>query len=346
MSFRNKKPFRILSLDGGGIRGAFTAACLAELEKQLGHLLVEHFDLVTGTSTGGIIATALALGEPAEKIKHFYEERGPEIFARRKARKLPVLFRPLSWLVKRQFPSFDMDWLFQSKYAADRLREALTSVFEERTLKEARSCRLLIPAIDLSYGKTVVFKTPHLPGLTRDRGLAAVNVVLATTAAPTYFPHAAIQEGTAYIDGGLWANNPTMIGYAEALRIRERCRRPDIDPDFDPEDISILSIGTGKPTYTLRPPTNGAGVAWWLPRLFDVMSISQAQGVDFQARYVLGNRYERIDFEMPEDTWSLDATTVLRELLYFGYRKAVSNLQKLKGSFFSSTTSPYEPFPD
>src|SRR5205085_1673102 len=108
---------------------------------------------------------------PAEKIKRFYEEQGTGIFKRRPPHRIPVVLRPLLWSVGHRFPAFDMDWLFQSKYAADRLRQALASVFGARTLLDARCCRLLIPAVDLTYGKTVVFKTPHLPGLIRDRNL-------------------------------------------------------------------------------------------------------------------------------------------------------------------------------
>jgi len=91
---RDRRPFRILSLDGGGIRGAFTAAFAAEIERHLGVPLADYFDLIAGTSTGAIIAAALALREPAEKIERFYRERGPEIFKRRTPAPVPAWKSP------------------------------------------------------------------------------------------------------------------------------------------------------------------------------------------------------------------------------------------------------------
>ncbi|WP_165223327.1 CBASS cGAMP-activated phospholipase [Aquisphaera insulae] len=341
------KPFRILSLDGGGIRGAFTAAFLARLEKTLEHPLTEYFDLIAGTSTGGIIAVALALGEPCHRIRDFYQEYGPQIFSRRDALPIPgwVLNR-LSVVANQYLAPYglDVDAFRQSKYDGVVLKQALEQVLGTRTLNDAKT-RLVIPSVDLVSGKTVVFKTPHQPGFIRDKHLSAVDVVLATTAAPTYFPHAVMKPGTAYTDGGVWANNPSMVAYVEALKIREVCTRPGIDPVFDMQDVQLLSIGTGKPKYSMTPPEVGPGLGWWALRLLDVVFTSQAQGVDNQVRYVLGEQYYRVDFDILDKSWSLDAVNLVSTLVHLGEEKAVENYAVLKRDLLNSTSNrPYHPF--
>src|SRR5580693_748308 len=124
--------FRILSLDGGGIRGAFAAACLARLEQELHSPITDYFDLVTGTSTGGIIALALGLGEPAARIKQFYEERGPRIFTRRPPFPIPKWQRACIRFAKRKVPDLDEDSLYRSKYDTKILRGALTEVYANK----------------------------------------------------------------------------------------------------------------------------------------------------------------------------------------------------------------------
>jgi len=160
------KPFRILSLDGGGIRGAFTASFLATLEETLDHSLTKHFDLIAGTSTGGIIAVALAFGEPCHRIRDFYSEYGPHIFARRQELSIPWHLRWLARSANKFLAPFglDVDAMRQSKYDGKKLKQALEEVLGSRTLNDAKT-RLLIPSVDLTSGKTVVFKTPHQPDL-------------------------------------------------------------------------------------------------------------------------------------------------------------------------------------
>lgn len=342
---RDHRPFRILSLDGGGIRGAFTAACAAEIEKHLGVPLADHFDLIAGTSTGAIIAVALALREPAEKIERFYRERGPEIFKRRTPAPMPVWKRPITWAVDKLLrrKGIDYDGLVQSKYEAEKLKGALAEVFGSRTLGDC-STRLVIPSVDLTRGQTVVFKTPHMPTLFRDRKVRVLDALLSTTAAPTYFPHAVVQAGSAYIDGGVWANNPSMVAYAETLKICESCSRDGLDEPFAHCDISLLSIGTGRPTYALAPPAAGAGLAWWAPHLFDVSSLSQSQGIDFQMRYVLGDRYRRIDYDIPEKGWALDRADLVDRLTHLGRNRATDTLIELRPLFFTGPAPRFHPF--
>lgn len=337
--------FRILSLDGGGIRGAFTAAFLAAVEKHLGCRICDHFDLVAGTSTGGIIAAAIAAGIPADRIVQFYRERGPQIFRRPKRQK-SIWGRLRARLFARILAraGVDDDWLWSPKYDATALRTALEDVFAHRTMDSLDCCRAVIPSVDLTKGQTVVFKTPHLPGLSRDRGLRVVDVLLATTAAPTYFPHAKLGIGSAYVDGGLWANNPTMVAIAEALCIANKCNRPSVDPVVNLDAINVLSVGTGRTPFFARPPDGGGGIAWWLPPLIEVTSWSQSQGVHFQSGYVLGDRYRRVDFDVPGGSWKLDAVEVVDQLIHIGSEKAVERLGEIRRFFEQRKCDQYVAF--
>lgn len=342
--FRPEAPaFRILSLDGGGIRGAFTAAFLAEIERQLSHPIGEYFDLIAGTSTGGIIALALALGVPAARIQTFYCEHGPLIFKRRPSRlRWP---KPVKDVVNRALRrvGVDVDWLMHSKYEAGCLRTSLQEVFGDRTLEEAET-RLLIPSIDLTNGRPVTFKTPHQPNFVRDRRFRAVEVALATSAAPSYFPHAVIEGGSAYIDGGFWANNPSIAAYVEAMKIRQVCARP-ADPIFSPDDVLMLSIGTGKPRCYAEPPPGGPGIAWWISPLLTIAPLSQSQGAVFQAQYLLGDRYHRVDFDMPHAPWGLDAVDKIQQLCHLGRTEAATWLGKLRETVFTDPVPRYTPIP-
>ena len=338
--------FRILSLDGGGIRGAFAAALLARLEQELAAPITDYFDLIAGTSTGGIVALALGLGEPAERISRLYKERGAEIFTRRKPARIRLLDGVCIHLAKRRFPKATDLGLYRSKYDSGPLTKALEEVFGDRTLDDVRASRLVIPAVNLVKGKTVVFKTPHQPKFIRDRYLRAVDVALAATAAPSFFPQHSIHEGSSYADGGLWANNPALIGFAEGLKIQTVPKRDGIDTAFSPNDIHVLSIGTGEPEYYAKPGKEDDGLLWWATRLFDVGSGAQSQGTDCLVRYILGeSRYRRIDFRMPSDPWPLDEVKALSDLTHFGEEEAIENYPAIKDWFFSEKKPSYHPFP-
>lgn len=341
----NSPGFRILSLDGGGVRGAFTAAFLAQVERKLGKPVGEYFDLIAGTSTGGIIATALALGEPAAAVEAMYEKHAEAIFSRPSERALPLWARLLGPFIRKRMRGVDEAWLLGTKYEPHHLRRALTEVLGDRTLEQAKR-RLLVPAVDLARGQTVVFKTPHLPGLDRDRHFRAVDVVMATTAAPTYFPHAVIGSGSAYCDGGLWANNPSVVAIAEACRISEACARPGVDSPFSPSEIKLLSIGTGESSYFVQPPGDSAGMLFWGTRVIDVMGTSQSQGIGFLCQYLLSDdRYRRVDFQMPDGGWRLDAVEMLAALIHRGREEAERQFESLKPAFFGAGATSLTAFP-
>jgi patatin-like phospholipase/acyl hydrolase len=159
--------FQILSLDGGGIKGVFSAAVLAALEEDLGIRVIDHFDLIAGTSTGGIIAIGLGLGLSARQIVDFYMKHGRSIFPGSSG----------LWNCTRHW--------FRSKYATEPLESALVECFGEHLLGESRK-RLVIPAFNLGEDDVYIFRTPHHERLRRDLKVPAWKVARATCAAPTF----------------------------------------------------------------------------------------------------------------------------------------------------------------
>lgn len=186
--------FKILSLDGGGLRAAFTAAFLDGLEsilRETGQLepnesIASYFDLIAGTSTGGIIATALAMGRDAASILAFYQQYGPKVFDRQPRSKLR---KTLEFLPDRVLGLFgqDTDSILRAKYASMPLDQAITELLGSRTMADAKF-RLIVPASRLTVGRPIVFRTAHLPGQIRDKQISAKDVVMATTATPMFFP--------------------------------------------------------------------------------------------------------------------------------------------------------------
>lgn len=216
-------PFRVLCLDGGGMRGVYQARYLetfaARLNKAYGgptnRDIGKGFDLLVGTSTGGIIACALAAGVSMEKARAIYHQHGPDIFPGQLIRALP--------LIGNLFRATGLG-LFCGAMA---LRNAL-SVFGQETIGamyDKRGIALIVPAVDLNRHAAVAFKTQHLTRLNgRDNPRTLIDVCMATSAAPILRAMARLQEGeggatAVYIDGGLWANNPAMLGMIEAQEI-------------------------------------------------------------------------------------------------------------------------------
>ena len=158
---------QVLSLDGGGLRGIFSAAVLASLEEDLNSPVLDHFDLVTGTSTGGIIALALGAGVPARSILEFFVEEGPEVFRAPRVRTARQLVR--------------------SKYSGRALDSALQRLFGEKLLGDS-GVRLVIPTFDMTRNGVYLLKTPHHPRLRRDWRVQMWEAGRATAAAPTYLP--------------------------------------------------------------------------------------------------------------------------------------------------------------
>lgn len=240
-------PLRVLSLDGGGMRGIYSAAYLARLcnrfAKRIGSEseidLGSRFDLIVGTSTGAIIGCGLAKGVPLSEIVSLYKQNGKLIFNR----PLPsAKIRSIIMDVRKRGAS-----LAAGEKA---LREALQRCLNNTTLGEIytkRKIALSIPAVEMGRHGSWVFKTPHIPGTNhRDDDYSLVDVCMATSAAPIYRSLASIPEpnsglsgaSNVFADGGLWANNPVLIGLIDALDMAKPEQR-----------IEIFSLGTcGRPS--------------------------------------------------------------------------------------------------
>lgn len=311
--------FRILSLDGGGVKGAFTAAVLAEYEKVAGGPLYRYFDLITGTSTGGILAIALGMGIPAADLVGFYREHGPVIF-------------PSTSTFTRLRNS--LRWLVAPKHSHAVLREKLVKVFGERRYGEAKT-RLVIPTYEAVGGRIFLLKTGHHPRFQYDVDALAVDVALATSAAPTYFAAAPFPEhkGASYIDGGVWANSPVLVGLTEALAFL----------GAEIEDVAMLSIGTTSSPFNIADQAK-AGVVQWNAGLIDLLMEAQSEAARAQVALLLGDRLQRIDVTTRSSRFGLDTATPkqIDELIQLGRGEAVkkANLEHVTKLFLTGQPVP------
>jgi uncharacterized protein len=252
---------RILSIDGGGIKGVFPASFLTQIEENLGRSVADYFDLIVGTSTGGIIALGLGLGLEAERILNLYKTEGPKIFG-----------RGGFWM--------RLTHCLGAKYSAAPLADALKQVFGERKLGESAK-RLVIPSFNLETGSVHNWKTSHHPRLEHDYRAAVVDVALATAAAPTYFPTYRALDGVPLIDGGIWANNPIAVAAVEAIGVLNWPR----------DDLRILSLGcTSSPFSAGSARFRSWGKAQWVWKLTDLFLTAQSTSAFGMAQHLVGER--------------------------------------------------------
>jgi predicted acylesterase/phospholipase RssA len=288
------KPYRVLTIDGGGMRGLYTAILLDTLarrfadERKVSSLDVgKAFDLIVGTSTGAILGTTLMQGIPIHDIVQLYREAGPRIF------RDPVPIERKKWEI---VPAL-WKWVWRNWKKAvnktDVLRESLTPLLGDTTLKEAyekRGIGLCVPAINMANHKGTILKTPHNPFKGRDGDYKLVDVLLASISAPILFPIATIDDPSdptdyrSLIDGGLWANNPVLIGMSEALMMAQP-RQP----------IEILSLSTCAPpagTFITKQHTNWGLKDWRVgTRVLSLVLETQATAYHEMARIL--SRYVR-----------------------------------------------------
>lgn len=275
------KPFRVLSLDGGGMRGLYTASVLITLAQRFSPKaeldIGKGFDLVVGTSTGGILAAGLAAGIPVTDVADVYRKHGKKIFTR------PLPQNP----IKKFF------WGLKSFRAAANsnkpLRGALLEIFKSETIGEVyarRGIGLCLPTVNLATHESRVFKTAHDPKRNSDDSRLLADVCLASSAAPIILPLASIPNAhvnnqmSHFADGGLWANNPVLVGLIEALQVADETQR-----------IEIFSIGT------CPPPSGGAllesetrrGLMGWNfgIKALELSMDAQASGHHFMARLLV-----------------------------------------------------------
>jgi patatin-like phospholipase/acyl hydrolase len=287
------RPVRILAVDGGGIRGIVPATILTELKRRLPRPLVDCFDVVAGTSTGGLVAAAVctpdAAGRPRytpDQILEFYVRDCHQIFE-----------RSAWWRLK------SLDGLRRSKYPAAGIESFLAARFGDLQLREALKPLVLV-SFDLTQRKPWVFSSV-LAADEPARNVLLRDACRASTAAPTYFPAATVRSSAGdsreLVDGGVCANDPVLAAFVVAERLHPG--RP----------LHLLSIGTGN----LSSPIDGArarrwGVAGWAWRILDLLSSGQSAMTEATLRRLLGvdarqgSRYHRLQPDLPADLGRMD----------------------------------------
>jgi len=313
------RTFRILSIDGGGIRGVLAAAYLAEIERRFlgGRSIAAHFDMIAGTSTGGIIALALAHGMTAQEALRIYTDRGERIF--------PTLMGWRKWARL-------LRWVSRPKHDQDILKAELLRVFGDKVLDDARS-RLVVPSFEGLHGEPFLYKTPHHPDYQKDRHKKFAHVALHTTAAPSYYP-AVDDDGYVMIDGGIWANNPVMNAVVDTLACF----------DVPREKLRVLSLGTGDGTYNLEARARVGGARHWaFLRAFNAAARAQSKNALGQA-YLLAGKNNVLRIEPPESDRPIgldDTARALRELPLVARSLAESSGHHVETLFLQGEVDPF-----
>lgn len=267
----------VLSIDGGGIRGLIPALLLADMEARMGQPISALFDLVAGTSTGGLLALGLTKPDPgaperphyaAAELADFYREDGPRIFDRSLLRRL----RSVGNLLDEKYGDAGLEEVLEKYFGAARLRDALTNV--------------LVTAYALERRRSFFFKS-HLARREAARDFLMRAVGRATSAAPTYFEPARIETTEppplALVDGGVFANNPALAGFVEARTLFPEARR-----------FLVVSLGTGESTREITyDEAKGWGLIEWARPLFDIVLDGVSDTVNYQMKTIL-NRGEEV----------------------------------------------------
>ncbi|KAI4356305.1 hypothetical protein L6164_000337 [Bauhinia variegata] len=302
----------VLSIDGGGIRGVIPGTILPHLETRLQELdhngarLVDYFDYIAGTSTGSIVAALLTKpfqnGRPctAKEINKFYRVEGPKIFseeARNKPERVDPVERP-SFLGKmfehtKTLLSNAFEWAltkgFSPDYKSEPLCHAVEKILGDFLIADTLT-NIVIPTYDMTNLLPRIYTTMKAKKMKCNTKLA--DVVIASTAAPFYFgPHRFPADGPQYVDGGVAANNPTLVAICEAARMTEN--HSTIKP-LNYSKFLVLSIGTGSPKRDSCAIQYG-GVLDWMnpingaPLFIDVLMKASDDMVDNYIVSVLGN---------------------------------------------------------
>ncbi|WP_099355190.1 CBASS cGAMP-activated phospholipase [Fredinandcohnia onubensis] len=266
---------KILCIDGGGIRGVFAVAILRLIEKEYKKPISEMFDMVAGTSTGSIIAASATLKLNMEDVQENYIKYGEKIFTRQA--KIGFL---------------------KSVYSDQYLRHYIQEAFGEITLFDIEK-PLLIPTVDITNGKPFVHRTNYGNSEQNDHSIKLWDAVLSSCSAPVFFPPNNINNHYLAIDGGLWANNPSLVCITESQHYFKK----------DLSDIQILSIGTGlqKIDFSIEKKKEW-GVNKWLPfnlpsmkmtpKLLDLALHLSSESVTYHCQHLLSDNYVRINEDL------------------------------------------------
>jgi len=306
------RSFQILSLDGGGIKGVFSAAMLANFEEDLNINIADYFDLIVGTSTGGIIAIGLSIGYKPREILEFYVSNHKQIFKKN-------IFSNIKHFYKNKYPS-------------KILEQSLKKYFKENRLAECKK-RIVIPSYNLSDDDVYLFKTPHHERLRRDFKVPLWKVAMATSAAPTYFPSYNEIDNIRLIDGGVWANNPTLVGITEAISLL----------NIEISDIKVLSLGTTSELKDRSYKLNNGGLWQWKYDGVNLLMHSQSIGTYNTVAHIIGkDNISRIDPVVADGLFKIDKLNT-DELIAKASSFSRKLMPEVKGKFLSHPADKYIP---
>lgn len=270
---------RILAIDGGGIRGVIPAYLLMKLEEQVQRPLRELVDVVAGTSTGAIIAAAVATGKEMKDVYQLYEEQGKRIF-------------------EKQSPFV----LWEPFYKNKSLKTQLKKEFGNIALKDI-SFPLLIPTVNITKGKIHVFRSGYHAHREDDKQIKLWDAVLSSCSAPIYFPPNNVQNNYLAADGGLWANNPSLLCLTEGVHYFGKTM----------DQIKILSIGTGRQKihFKLKDKKRGWGLREWIsfhfspftikPTLLDLALHLSSESISYHCQLLCKENFFRVNKELGEE---------------------------------------------
>ena len=279
--------------------------------------VLDHFDLVVGTSAGGIIALALGAGLTPHDVLDLYVQQSRNIFSGPR------------WLRSTR-------WLYAAKYSPANLERVVRCAVGDKLLGESK-IPLVIPSYNLGENSVYLFKTPHHQRLRRDWRVPMWQVAMATSAAPTFFPAFTLPESKVrLLDGGVWANNPAMVGVVEAVSIFGK----------DPKDIRVLSLGTTSSSKARPQALNNSGLWQWArgKNIVEVLLSGQGAGTFAQVGHLLGEQHVcRIDpplLDADIDLDSVDTDTLIASASHHSRSFTPDFLEK----FASHSHGPYHPF--
>ena len=265
---------RILSLDGGGLRGIIPLLILKEIERNEGRKIHELFDLITGTSTGGIIACGLTYTKDGktpsltlDQLIELYTTRGHEIFPY----KTNIFSKAISGI----------NSIFNPKFSPTGLDRLLGQYFGESTLRDMLK-PTIVTSYDIKNNEVVMFKS-RLSNVSNEYNARLKDVCRATSAAPTYLPSYEMNfkgKDRLLVDGGVYINNPAMAAVADVLKSR---------PEVEVKDIECLSLGTGIYAKSLDIKTTGWGMADWVKPITTLMMQASAKVVSYECDEILSN---------------------------------------------------------
>ncbi|RYG53259.1 MAG: patatin [Chitinophagaceae bacterium] len=312
--------FKVLSIDGGGIRGIIPCIILKYIEENTGSPISSLFNLIAGTSTGGIISVGLTKHEAnyqnsfsAEQMLELYVKFGKDIFSNRPK-------DLLSWVSAK---------LFAKPYDAADMEALLNRYFGEARLKDALS-NVLVTTYDIEKGKPFYFSS-RLAANDPKENFKLKEIARSTSAAPTYFKPNLLkydkETDLAFVDGGVFANNPSILAYSEAKELWKQAlvanpalAEPDrgfdavVTADDNDLPFYLLSLGTGFTSNAIKGEDvkNYRNKDWFEPLMTNVFMRSVAESTHYTMQHLLPpykngtRRYQRLDFQIPAAIAQMD----------------------------------------